>query len=233
MFKRGFIFLMSILLTLVLTGCNKVDSSKMDEVDSLMEEASSLMDKQMYYAAIETYEDIIHKDSSYDKAYLELAKAYKLVESSDLVEDIVKEGIYRGQDTIQLELYLIDLYTEWLEYESAEKVAMEVLKKHPKNREAYERLLNILDLKNEQDRILEIHEEYKGKIKSDGNIIDIISLSDFPGYPYDFKLVDANNDGSLDILVVIHSGGTSDLRAIILEMVNYWMMTWDTCTIPT
>lgn len=147
MFKRRFIFLMSILLTLVLTGCNKVDSSKMDEVDSLMEEASSLMDKQMYYAAIEIYEDIIHKDSSYDKAYLELAKAYKLVESSDLVEDIVKEGIYRGQDTIQLELYLIDLYTEWLEYHSAEKVAMEVLKKHPKNREAYERLLNILDLK--------------------------------------------------------------------------------------
>ena len=147
MFKRRFIFLMSILLTLVLTGCNKVDSSKMDEVDSLMEKASSLMDKQMYYAAIEIYEDIIRKDSSYDKAYLELAKAYKLVESSDLVEDIVKEGIYRGQDTIQLELYLIDLYTEWLEYESAEKVAMEVLKKNPKNVEGYERLLNILDLK--------------------------------------------------------------------------------------
>lgn len=62
--------------------------------------------------------------------------------------------------------------------------------------------------KNEQDRILEIHEEYKGKIKSDGNIIDIISLSDFPGYTmvyergrYALRFIDHDGDGRYYLIV--------------------------------
>lgn len=45
-----------------------------------------------------------------------------------------------------------------------------------------------------------------------GSIIDTISLSDFMGYPYNLKLVDANNDKILDVLVSVHSGGSSDGR---------------------
>lgn len=61
----------------------------------------------------------------------------------------------------------------------------------------------------------------------DGSILDEISLSDFMGYPYNLKLVDINNDNVLDVLVSVHSGGSSDARVHYLfsykdnEMENY------------
>lgn len=294
--KKTLLYITILFVTLIIVGCTNIEDQ--------MEEAKIFVEGEKYEEAEEIYKEIIEKEPSYEKSYMQLMEVYEKTGSIDLINKALQEGLGSVENKTPLRVALVDTYLQTFNYEKAEEMALEVLKEEKDNKKAYEKLLEVYYQQSQKEKMKETYSAYKDRIESeradlmmlreeilqgdmdnalaylssspspeeknkdlyhtldflvtdveklvlieaqrgdvdgDGKEENVLLLGDnndwmyseyialviqdamtgeimtrefidFTGIPYYLKLTDGNNDGVLDILVSIHSGGSSDAR---------------------
>lgn len=143
--------------------------------DRLALKASKLVEEQKYEEALEFYNKILVKDPKNIEIYLELEKIYGIMGKEDLQRISLERGIQEVEDNLPLKLVLGKYLIEHDLGGEGEKMFLQILKTDDKNVVAYESLMEIYDGLNNNDSILDLHNQYGDKINSDKATIFVAS----------------------------------------------------------